>query len=114
MCVGFSVVWVGLLVHYYISLALTPYIISLDPHCNIFEACDMSIKFMEGNHMRYIRFKLFFFLFLPAAVFVYPVFAIFPYYMISFSLFVQELMGESMHDRLPGMVKRWRKYRKEK
>ncbi|MBQ8108028.1 MAG: hypothetical protein IJ129_04710 [Ruminococcus sp.] len=114
VCVGFSAVWAGLLVHYYISLALTSYIISLDPHCNIFEACDLSIKFMEGNHMRYIRFKLFFLLFLPAAVFVYPVFAIFPYYKISCSMFAQELMGESIHDRLPGMVKRWRKYRKKK
>mgnify|MGYP000800056581 FL=1 len=39
---GLSVVFFGLMVHYWISLALAPYIMALNPRTNIFDACDLS------------------------------------------------------------------------
>lgn len=105
-----TAVWIILSVRYFISLAMTPYIVSLNPRANIFDACDMSVKLMDGNHGRYIGFILHFLKFLPAVLLVYPFFVIYPYFKVSYSLFMYELMGENRSDKMPGMIKRWKKY----
>ena len=102
--------WAFLAVHYFISLAITPYIMSLNPRANIFDACDLSVRLMYGNHERYLGFIFHFAKFLPAMLLVYPFFAIYPYFKVSYSLFMHELLGEHNHDKMPGMIKRWKKY----
>lgn len=70
---GLSVVFFGLMVHYWISLALAPYIMTLNPRTNIFDACDLSVRLMDGQHGRYISFLLSFVMYIPALLLVYPV-----------------------------------------
>ncbi|WP_295152473.1 hypothetical protein [uncultured Ruminococcus sp.] len=107
---SFTAVWAFLSLRYCVSLALTPYIMALNPRSSVFDACDLSIKVMEGKHGRYLSFLLHFLKFLPAMVLVYPFFAIYPYFKVCYALFMYEMLGERNHDKLPGMIKRWKKY----
>lgn len=109
-CLSITAVWLYLTVHYLISLAMTPYIMSLNPRSNVFDACDLSVRLMDGKHTRYLIFLLHFAKFLPSMLLVYPFFAIYPYFKVSYSLFMYELMGDKNHDKMPGMIKRWKKY----
>ncbi len=110
LCVGFTVIWIGITGHYYISLCLTPYIMALNPRTNIFDACDLSVRLMTGRHYRYVRFLASFIKFIPTLFLVYPVFAIYPYFKVCYTLLMDEFLGEYNHDKMPGMIKRWRKY----
>lgn len=110
LCVGFTVIWVGMTGHYYISLCLTPYIMALNPRTNIFDACDLSVRLMDGKHYRYLKFLAGFIKFIPTLLAVYPVFVIFPYFKVSYTLLMDEFLGEYSHDKIPGMIKRWRKH----
>lgn len=110
LCLSFTGAWIGLTGHYYISLALTPYIMALNPRTNIFDACDLSVKLMDGKHGRYLRFTGKFILLLPLVLLVYPVFVLYPYYKICYTLLIDELLGDFKQDKMPGMIKRWRKY----
>ena len=109
---GLSVVFFGLMVHYWISLALAPYIMTLNPRTNIFDACDLSVRLMDGQHGRYISFLLSFVMYIPALLLVYPVFIIYPYFRLSYIVFLQDIMGSYWQDKMPSMIKRWRKYSK--
>ena len=104
-----TAVWTFLTARYFISLSLTPYIIALNPRMNIFDACDLSVKLMEDKHGRYISFVIYFVKFLPTLIFVYPIFAFYPYFKVSYSLFMREMLGDRSTDKLPGMI-RWKKY----
>ena len=110
MSIGFSLIYSGFYFHYCISISLTPYIMALNPRTNVFDACDLSVKLMEGNHSRYISYLLSFVKYLPALVFVCPFFAIFPYFKTGYILLVRDIMGNYWQDKMPGMVKRWKKY----
>ena len=110
MSIGFSLIYSGFYFHYCISISLTPYIMALNPRTNVFDACDLSVKLMEGNHSRYISYLLSFVKYLPALVFVCPFFAIFPYFKTGYILLVRDIMGYYWQDKMPGMVKRWKKY----
>lgn len=105
-----TAVWLFLAIRYYISLSLTPFIMALNPRCNVYDACDLSVRLMEGKHGRYIAFMAHFIKFIPAMLLVYPYLAIYPYFKVSYSMFVRELLGERNQDKLPGMIKRWKKY----
>lgn len=109
---GLSVVTCGLMLHYWISLALAPYIMTLNPRTNIFDACDLSVRLMDGQHGRYISFLLSFVMYLPALLLVYPIFVIYPYFRLSYIVFLQDIMGSYWQDKMPSMIKRWRKYSK--
>ncbi|MBE6874903.1 MAG: hypothetical protein E7493_13520 [Ruminococcus albus] len=109
-CLSMTAVWTFVSVRFFISLALTPYIMALNPRANIFDACDQSVKMMEGRHMRYLSFLFYFVRFVPAMLLVYPFFLVYPYFKVSYALFMSEMLGEKNNDRLPGMIKRWKKY----
>ncbi|MBR1862794.1 MAG: hypothetical protein IJ806_01730 [Ruminococcus sp.] len=110
VCVSIVGAWVGLLAHYYISLALTPFIMALNPRTNVFDACDLSVKLMDGNHGRYLRFLFHFVRYLPLLLLVYPFFLIYPYFTVSYTLLIDEILGDYRQDKMPGMVRRWRKH----
>lgn len=110
LCVGFTIVWAGVFIHYCMSLALTPYIMALNPKTNIFDACDLSVRLMDGKHYRFTMFLLSFVKFLPALLLVYPFFTIFPYFMICYILLMEDFLGDYRQDKMPAMIKRWRKY----
>ena len=109
-CLSLTAVWVFLASRFFISMAMAPYIMSLNPRSNIFDACDLSIKMMDGKHGRYLGFLMHFAIFLPVMLLVYPFFLIYPYFKVSYSLFMYELLGDKNHDKMPGMIKRWKKY----
>ena len=110
LSVGFTVVWIGVFGHYCMSLALTPYIMSLNPRANIFDACDLSVRLMDGQHYRYAAFLLSFCKFIPTLFLVYPCFVIYPYFQICYTILMEEILGDYWQDKLPGMIKRWKKY----
>ena len=110
LCLGITLVWVGVWIHYCISLALTPYIMALNPRSDIFDACDLSVKLMEGMHLKYISFLASFVKFLPLIILVYPVFAIYPYFKVCYVTFMEDILGDYRRDKMPGMIKRWKKY----
>lgn len=93
-------------------LPLQPYIMTLNPRTNIFDACDLSVRLMDGQHGRYISFLLSFVMYIPALLLVYPVFIIYPYFRLSYIVFLQDIMGSYWQDKMPSMIKRWRKYSK--
>ena len=53
---------------------------------------------------------IYFVKFLPTLIFVYPIFAFYPYFKVSYSLFMREMLGDRSTDKLPGMIRRWKKY----
>lgn len=110
LSLGFTVVWTGVFIHYCISLSLTGYIMALNPRANIFDACDLSVRLMDGRHGRYISFILSFIKFLPLCLFIYPIFVVIPYFMFSYVVFIKDIMGDYWQDKLPAMIQRWEKH----
>ena len=110
LSVGFSIVWAGVLVHYCISLALTKYIMVLNPRANVFDACDLSIRLMDGQHLRYLGLLLSFAKYLPLLLLFYPYFILEPYFKMTFNVFAEDVMGSYWQDKYPAMIKRWNKY----
>ena len=108
--IGFTIVWAGVFIHYSISLKLTKFILALNPRANVFDACDLSVRLMEGQHMRYLGFLASFVKFLPLAVMIYPMLAIEPIFRMSELAFAQDVMGDYWQDKFPAMIHRWRKY----
>lgn len=110
LCLGLTIVFFCVFVHYCISLALTPYIMALNPRSNVFDACDLSVKLMDGQHIRYITFLFSFIKYVPLLVFIYPVFVIVPYFKVCYLMMMKDILGDYWQDKMPGMVKRWKKY----
>ena len=110
MSLGFSLVWLGVWVRYCISLVLTPYIMALNPRTNIFDACDLSVRLMEGQHFRYFKFMVSFIKYILTLPFFYPFFALFPYFEICYTILMEDILGDYWQDKIPGMLKRWKKY----
>ncbi|MCD8096184.1 MAG: hypothetical protein LUE12_08680 [Ruminococcus sp.] len=109
LSLGFSIVWLGECVHYYMSLSLVKYIIVLNPRVNFFDACDLSVKLMENQHLRLMSF---YFSLLPIfllLIFAYPLLLIYPYFSECKVLLAKELMGNHWQDKLPAMSRRWEK-----
>lgn len=108
LCIGFSIVWVGELIHYFISLSLVQYIIAINPRANFFDACDLSVKLMDGKHSRVITFwmQTLPMLLLPC-ILVYPVLLVCPYIVECKLIFAREVMGDYWQDKIPSMARRW-------
>lgn len=107
---GLTVVWTGVFIYYCISISLTPYIMALNPRANVFDACDLSVRLMDGQHYKYIRFVLSYIKYIPLLFFVYPIYILFPYFMLGYTVFVKDIMGDYWQDKMPAMIKRWKKY----
>ena len=107
LCIGFSLVWIGALLHYFISLSLVPYIYAINPRVNFFDACDLSVKLMDGKHLRVIIFWLRILPYMLPAVFVYPLLLIYPYIMEVKLIFSKEIIGSYWQDKIPAMARRW-------
>ncbi len=112
LSVGFTLVWIGVFIHYCISLSLTKYIMALNPRANIFDACDLSVRLMDGKHVQYIAFIFSFVKFLPLIIFIYPIVFIVPYFQMSYIVFVENIMGNYWQDKFPAMIQGWRKFKR--
>ena len=108
--IGFTIVWTGVFLNYCISISMTKYIMLLNPRANIFDACDLSVKIMDGRHAQYIRFMLSFVKYLPLLLLFYPWFMLEPYYKMSCCAFAESVMGNYWQDKYPAMIQRWNKY----
>ncbi len=107
--IGFTIVWIGVLIRYYISLSLVPYIIDLNPRANFFDACDLSVKLMDGKHMYALGFMFSLLPVLLPCLLVYPTFIVYPYILECQLLFAKEIMGDYWQDKIPAMARRWQK-----
>ncbi len=107
---GFSVVWAGVLVYYCLSLCLAKYIMTINPRAGVFDACDLSVKLMDGHRMRWARFTLSLVKYIPLILLFYPLFGIAPYFSSCYSVLAEEIMGDYWQDKFPNMVKRWQKH----
>lgn len=108
--ISLTCVWAILWSHYLLSLSLTPLIMTLNPRSNIFDACDLSVKIMDGRRGQYLRFLGAFLKYLPLAAMIYPLLLLYPYFYLSRLLFQLELLGPRGVDKMPGMIRRWKKY----
>ena len=109
LSIGFSIVWLGVCIHYFMSLSLVPFISQLNPRANFFDACDLSVKLMESKHMRLVSFYISWLPWLPLAVLIYPLIFIYPYYSAAQVILAREIMGDYWQDKLPAMARRWQK-----
>lgn len=107
LSIGFTIVWAGELVHYYVSLFLVKYIIAINPRANFFDACDLSVKLMDGKHQRYFEHMFGLIPCMLPAVLIYPLFIIYPYMTEANLLFAKEIMGDYWQDKIPTMARRW-------
>ncbi len=107
LCIGFLLVWIGELVHYYVSLSLVPYIFAINPRANFFDACDLSVKLMDGKHLRVAVFWLHFLPYMLPCVLVYPLLLFYPYMLEVKLLFAREIIGDYWQDKIPAMARRW-------
>ena len=107
--IGFTAVWIGVIARYYLSLFLVPYIIDLNPRANLFDACDLSIKLMDGNHMRTVSFALSMIPLLLPCLLVYPCLIVYPYLTECKLLFAKDILGNYWQDKIPAMARRWEK-----
>lgn len=109
LSIGFSIVWLGVCIHYFMSLSLVPFISQLNPRANFFDACDLSVKLMESKHMRLASFYISWLPMLPLAVLIYPLIVIYPYYSAARVVLARDIMGDYWQDKLPAMARRWQK-----
>ena len=107
LCIGFTIVWFGELVHYFISLSLVKYIFAINPRANFFDACDLSVKLMDGKHSRVISFWLHMVPYIVPGVLVYPLVVIYPFVTEANLLFCRSIMGDYWQDKIPAMARRW-------
>lgn len=112
--IGFTLVWTGMILRYYLSLFLVPYIIDLNPRANLFDACDLSIRLMEGNHMRTVGFMISLLPVLLPCLLVYPSVIIYPYLTECRLLLAKDIMGDYWQDKIPAMARRWEKQERRK
>ncbi len=112
LCIGFSIVWAGELVHYFISLSLVKYIYAINPRANFFDACDLSVKLMDGKHMRVMSFWFGMLPYIFPAFFVYPLLLIYPFVTEAKLIFCHEIMGSYWQDKIPAMARRWDRQQK--
>lgn len=110
LSLGFTVVWIGVFMHYCISLSLANYIMILNPRANVFDACDLSQKLMDGRHTDYMSFWLSFAKYLPVMIFIYSIFGIVPYFRTAHIVFAENVMGRYWQDKFPAMIRRWEKH----
>lgn len=110
MSIGFTAIWIFIWGYYCMSLILTPYIMCLNPKANIFDACDLSVRLMDGNHLRVWNFFGSFVKYTITLPLVYPFLAFFPYYYICYIILMEDIMGSYWQDKMPAIVKRWKKY----
>lgn len=110
--IGFTIIWLGVFFRYCASLSLAPYIMSLNPRTNIFDACDLSAKLMDGHYGEYFSLIRSFAIYLPLVVFIYPFFLLYPFWAASYNIMIKEIMGSYWQDKMPSMIRRWQKYRK--
>ncbi|WP_028506079.1 hypothetical protein [Ruminococcus sp. FC2018] len=110
--IGFTIIWLAVYIKYCASLALAPYIMSLNPRTNIFDACDLSAKLMDGHYGDYFSLIRSFAIYLPLVVLVYPFFLLYPFWAASYNIMIKEIMGSYWQDKMPSMIRRWQKYRK--
>lgn len=114
LSIGFTLVWAGVCIHYFISLSLVKYISELNPRANFFDACDLSVKLMEGQHYRLISFYISMLPVFITAVAVYPMLVIMPFFMESRMILSQQIMGDYWQDKLAAMARRWEKQQERK
>lgn len=114
LSVGFTIVWLGVCIHYFMSLSLVKYISELNPRANFFDACDLSVKLMEGQHYRLISFYISMLPVFLTAVAVYPLLLIMPFFMESRMILSQQIMGDYWQDKLAAMARRWEKQQERK
>ncbi len=112
ICIGFTLIWLGVFVKYCASLALAPYIMSLNPRTSVFDACDLSAKLMEGHYGQYFSLICSFLPLVPLVLLIYPFFLIYPYWAVSYNSMIKDIMGDYWQDKMPSMIRRWQKYRK--
>ena len=110
--IGFTIIWLGIFVKYCASLSLAPYIMSLNPRTNIFDACDLSAKLMEGHYGQYFSVLLSFMIYVPLLLMIYPFFLVYPFWAASYNIMIKDIMGSYWQDKMPSMIRRWEKYRK--
>ena len=112
LSIGFTIIWLGIFVKYCASLALAPYIMSLNPRTSIFDACDLSAKLMEGHYAQYFSLILSFIVYIPLMLLIYPFFLVYPFWAASYNVLIRDIMGSYWQDKMPSMIRRWEKYRK--
>lgn len=110
--IGFTLIWLGVFCKYCASLALAPYIMSLNPRTNVFDACDLSAKLMEGHYGQYFSLVISFVVYIPLMLLIYPVFVLYPFWAASYDTLIKDIMGDYWQDKMPAMIRRWQKYRK--
>ena len=109
LALGFTIVWAGLWIRYCISLCLAPYIITLSPKMNPFDACDLSCRLMDGAHLRYLTFWLYNLRFIVPSMLLFPACLCLPIVRISYTYFVKDLLGVYWQDKYPLMIERWKR-----
>ena len=110
--IGFTIVWTGVFIHYCISISLAKYIMLLNPRANVFDACDLSMRIMDGKHGQYMSFLFSFAKFIPLLLLFYPIFLLEPYFKMCWCAFAHEMLGSYWLDKYPVMIQRWNKYAK--
>lgn len=110
LCIGFTIIWLGLFVKYCASLALAPYIMSLNPRTNVFDACDLSAKLMDGHYGQYFSLIISFVVYVPLLILIYPIFVLYPFWAASYDTMIKDIMGSYWQDKMPSMIRRWQKY----
>lgn len=112
LATGFTLVWLAVTVKYYVSLCLVPYIVELNPRANFFDACDLSVKLMEGRHMRVAAMMVSLLPLLLCGLLFYPLLVIYPYITECRLLLAKDIMGSYWQDKIPAMARRWEKQMK--
>lgn len=115
LSIGFSIVWTGVCIHYFISLSLVRYITELNPRANFFDACDLSVKLMDGQHYRVVMMYASLFLRgIPCIITIYPMLLFVPYFIECRLILAKDIMGSYWQDKLPAMARRWEKQQERK
>lgn len=79
-----------------ICLHLLPTILMLNPLMPLTHAISLCFRKAEGNKMKIVSFHLSFVKYIPLFILIYPAVVIFPYYLMSDLILVEDILGKEL------------------
>ena len=98
LCLLVTILAFSAFIYLRLKIKLLPYIIVTKPRMKIIDAIKLSFTLMRKNTLRYLVFKLSFIKYIPFALLAFPCVIIFPYYIMSMTVFMDCLLGDVKHD----------------
>ncbi len=105
-CAIFTACLICFYVLFSLRYALVDYCFVLNPDTKISEIMKFSVKKMKNKKIQLIKIAVSFLWYIPACLFIFPLLFVLPYYAMSFSLVINNIMDDNYGARRGALVDR--------